>query len=286
MTQLAIMMLYGLAAFFASLACARKFIPWAEAKFENEVQFISKLNDRQLRKVGSEKLKVRTIIFLSVAVAINFIFVPLWPLKFVTLVPAIFIGFHFQKYFVSWQFKRRQRAFESQFVDGLTLIANAIKSGLSLQQSFEMASHEMQKPFGEEFSHLLAEIKIGVALTDALKKMEARVGSKDLSIVVQAICILRETGGNLIETFQKITSTIRERQKIHGKIRVLTTQGMVQGIIILCMPFALSVLLYFMVPDFIMPLFTKPLGIILIFIALILQTIGAILMKKIVMIKV
>ena len=186
----------------------------------------------------------------------------------------------------NYKLKRRTRKFESQFVDGLTLVSNAIRSGLSLQQAFEMASLEMQGPFGEELAQVLADVRLGASVEDALHNMEVRLECEDLNIVVQAICILRETGGNIIETFQIITSTIRERQKVHGKIRVLTTQGLAQGVIIFCMPFALAILLYLIAPDLIRPLFTTPLGLLLVMIGLTLQFIGAFIMKKIVMIRV
>jgi tight adherence protein B len=181
---------------------------------------------------------------------------------------------------------RRTRKFEVQFVDGLTLVANAVRAGLSLQQAFEMASLEMPNPFGEEFAHVLAEVRIGKTLESALSDMAARIGLEDVKIFVRAVSILRETGGNIIETLQTITSTIRERQKVHGKIKVLTTQGITQGAIILLMPFALAVALYFLVPEYIMPLFTTNLGFVLIFVALCLQAVGTVLMKKIVMIRV
>lgn len=182
--------------------------------------------------------------------------------------------------------KRRVRKFEEQFVDGLTLVSNAIRSGLSLQQAFEMASLESPRPFGEELAQVLSEVRLGASMEEALHNLEGRIPLEDLQMVVQSICILRETGGNIIETFQTMTSTIRERQKVHGKIRVLTTQGLVQGVIIFCMPFALCLALYLLAPEFILPLFTTPLGWIFILIALTLQTVGAWVMKKIVMIKV
>lgn len=182
--------------------------------------------------------------------------------------------------------KRRVKKFEEQFVDGLTLISNAIRSGLSLQQAIEMASAEMPDPFGEEFRMVLAEIRLGAGLEESLVNLERRVSFEDLAIVVQSICILRETGGNIIETFEKITQTIRERQKVKGKIKVLTAQGVVQGVIIFFMPFFISFTLWILSPEFIRPLFTTRIGFLLIIIALFLEITGAVLIKKAVTIKV
>lgn len=281
------------AAFAAGVLLATKAVPWVEYKLSDECVKIGGILERQLKKfqISDFKFQILNLKFeiltgATCMAVLSFIIIPSWTLKFLAVLPSAWIGWHFPRWFWSYLLKRRVKKFEEQFVDGLTLVANAVKSSLSLHQAFEMASFEMPKPFGEEFAHLLAEVRMGAAIEDGLHSMESRFGLDDLKMVVQSICILRETGGNIIETFQTVTATIRERQKVHGKIRVLTTQGIVQGAIIFCMPFALALALYLMAPDFIMPLFTKPLGWILIFMALALQTIGAVLMKKIVVIKV
>lgn len=179
-----------------------------------------------------------------------------------------------------------RKKFEAQFVDGLTLIANAVKAGLSLQQAIEMAADEMPRPFCSEMAQVISEVKMGASIEDALKRLSSRLVIDDLNIVVQSVCILRETGGNIVETFQLITNTIRERQKVEGRIKVLTSQGITQGVIILCMPFFLSFILYFVSPDFILPLFKNPLGWGMILIALSLQCVGAFFIKKIVNVKI
>jgi len=182
--------------------------------------------------------------------------------------------------------ERKVKKFEGQFVDGLTLMSNAIKSGLGLQQAIEMAATEMPNPSGEEFKMVLTEVRLWALLEEALANLEKRMRFEDLGIVIQSICILRETGGNIIETFEKITGTIRERQKVRGKIKVLTSQGIVQGAIIFFMPFFISFALWILAPEFIRPLFTTRIGFFLILIALFLETTGAILIRKAVTIKV
>lgn len=183
-------------------------------------------------------------------------------------------------------YRRRLKEFEGQLVDGLALIANAVRSGLSLQQAFELASIEIRGPFGEECAKIIADIKIGASMDTALRKLGERIRLDDLQIIVEAIIILREAGGNIVETLQTAVSVMRERQKIKGRIRVLTTQGVVQGIIIAAMPLFLLLVLYFFAPEFVAPLFTTPIGWVMIFAAVLLEGIGLFFIKRIALIKV
>lgn len=286
MTGFLAIILWSVAAFIFAGLFAGRIAPKAGSIVERGIVAVLEIYDRQLKKQDRKNIKLEIVLSAAVFGVVGFIFVPTWPLKFIVLPAAMFLGLKLPELIAKRRLARRVKKFEEQFVDGLTLVSNAVRSGLSLQQAFEMASIEMPKPFSEELAYVLAETRLGSSLEDALQNMVRRIQTDDLKIVVQAIVILRETGGNIIETFQNLNATIRERQKVQGKIRVLTTQGVVQGTIIFCMPFALSLVLYFVSPDFIMPLFTKPLGWILIFAALVLQAVGAVFMKKIVMIKV
>jgi len=265
---------------------AERMLPEASERVNAQACKISKI--LCLQSIDMAEVKIERIIYASVCAGgvACFAAVPLWGLKLLLAPFFMWIGWKVPLWTARYMLARRRKAFESQFVDGLTLIANAIKAGLGLQQALEMASFEMPRPFGEELSHVLADVRIGRTLEEALEGLVTRLDQDDVKLVVRSICILRETGGNIIETFQTITSTVRERQKVHGKITVLTTQGVVQGVIIFCMPFALAGALYIMAPDYIMPLFRKPLGLVLIFAALMLQTVGALLIKKIVMIRI
>ncbi len=266
---LVIIIFWSVFAFISGAMAAERIVPWVELKLAAEAALLANILERQLKKfqISNFKfqilnlksqilnLKFQVLAGSACMALLTFLLVPSWALKFLLALPSAWLGWHIPRWIYSYLLRHRLRKFEGQFVDGLTLIANAIRSGLSLQQAFEMASIEMPPPFGEDLANLLADIRLGASFEDALRNMEGRIGLEDLKMVVQSICILRETGGNIIETFQSVTSTIRERQKVHGKIRVMTTQGVVQGAIIFCMPFALSAALYLLAPDFIMPLF-------------------------------
>lgn len=284
--MLLIILLSAVCSLIFGYLIAQVLIPKCQAKMDAHIIRTSFILTKQLFDIQREKIEIAVYFSLSIFVMLGLLIVPTLGLKFLTMPVFVWIGWKAPLWAANYLLKRRIDKFEAQFVDGLTMVANAIKAGLSLQQAFEMASHECPKPFGEELSNVLAEIKIGRTMEDALYGMVGRIGTDDVNIVVRSICILKETGGNMIETFQTITSTVRERQKVHGKVRVLTTQGVVQGVIIFCMPFALAMGLYLLAPDFIMPLLAKPLGWVMILAALILQVVGALLMKKIVMIKI
>ncbi|MCB0309360.1 MAG: type II secretion system F family protein, partial [Bdellovibrionales bacterium] len=127
---------------------------------------------------------------------------------------------------------RRLSAFNEQLIDALNLLSNSLKSGLNLSQAIQVLVREMPNPISQEFGVVLSQEKVGLTMDDALEKLSERVSSEDLSVVIQSILILRETGGNLSETFDVIANTIRERRRVDGKIQSMTAQGKLQGLIL------------------------------------------------------
>ena len=173
-----------------------------------------------------------------------------------------------------------------QMVDGLTIMANGIKSGLSVTQSMERVVENMPNPLSQEFALVLSQIRLGRSVEEALIEFGERIPRPDVQMFVTAINILKETGGNLAETFETIVLTIRERQKIERKIEAMTAQGLTQGLIISMVPFGLIVVFFFIDPAYIKPMFSTTLGLVLLGLVVILQVIGGITIQKIVKIKV
>ena len=196
------------------------------------------------------------------------------------------IGFQSFRFWLKFSWHRRTALFNDQLVDSLNLIANSLKSGLNLSQAIQVLVQESQNPTSQEFSMVLSQEKLGLTLDESLEKILERIPSEDLAIAVHSVLILRETGGDLSETFETIATTIRERRKVTGKIETMTSQGRLQGLILILMPFALMAMLYMVSPPYIIPLFTTPLGWIMLLIMLILQGVGAFWVKKIVTIDV
>jgi tight adherence protein B len=161
---------------------------------------------------------------------------------------------------VLYQRYRRLDAIDGQLVDTLILMSNGLKAGLSLQQSLELVAHEMKPPISDEFGRIVKEIHLGRLTDDALRRFRERVPLEDVNIAVEAILTLRETGGNLSETFEVIAHTIMERKKVQGKIKSLTAQGMSQGVLICLMPPAMMLLFSILDASYMRPFFTTALG--------------------------
>jgi tight adherence protein B len=183
-------------------------------------------------------------------------------------------------------FDRRCTLFVDQMVDGLTIMANGIKSGLSVPQAMERVVDNLPHPISQEFALVLSQIRLGRSVEEALIEMGERIPKPDVQMFVTAINILKETGGNLAETFATIVLTIRERQKVEKKIQAMTAQGLMQGIIITLVPIALIMIFLVVNPSFITPMFTTALGLVLLVFMFLLQIIGGVTIRKIVKINV
>ena len=156
----------------------------------------------------------------------------------------------------------RVKKIEQQLVDGLELLGNSLKSGLTLQQSVELLVREFPKPISQEFSLLLAETRLGVDFIDGLHKMASRLDSTIVAILASGVAITKRCGGDLTQIFQNIAQTIREQAKIEGKLDAVTAQGRFQGQILGAMPFALVGILYFVDRQHVRTLFGYQLGLI------------------------
>jgi tight adherence protein B len=161
-------------------------------------------------------------------------------------------------------------------------MSNGLKSGLSIVQSLALVTQEMENPIQQEFNLVLSENKLGVSLEEAFTNLSKRIVSDDVEMFVTSVNILKETGGNLAETFDTIVTTIRERIKVEAKIAAMTAQGFYQGIIVLCVPPGLGVVFYQTDPEFMRPLFTTPLGWVFVLGILLLEVVGFVVIMKIV----
>ncbi len=181
--------------------------------------------------------------------------------------------------------KKRLKTINSQLGETLTILSNAMKAGHSFFQAIDAISREMTGPITEEFIKLQKEINFGVNTETALENMVDRVGSEDLELMVTAILIQRQVGGNLAEILDNISSTIRQRIKMKGEIKSLTAQGRMSGLIIGGLPFVLAGMMAFVAPDQLKLLISEPLGFVLIGAAILTESIGLFLVKKIVSIE-
>ncbi|MCB9554503.1 MAG: type II secretion system F family protein [Deltaproteobacteria bacterium] len=178
--------------------------------------------------------------------------------------------------------QRRVRNFETQLVDALVQMSASIRAGQSFAQATETIAEEMPPPLSQEFGLLVKELKLGVQVDEALQNMADRVESQDLQLVVTAIIIARQLGGNMAEIFDTISETIRERFKMEGRIRALTAQGKLQGWIVGAMPLVLALVLNYMRPDLMQPMLHSTFGLLLFSLVGVMEVAGIWLIRRIV----
>jgi tight adherence protein B len=197
-------------------------------------------------------------------------------------VVATIFGFFLPIILVKHYRKRRIKKFNVQLVDALQAMANAFKAGLTFPQAIEHVAREAQPPLAQEFGLFVKEVKLGVPLEEALVNMGRRVGSDDLELVVVATNIARQLGGNMAEMFETISSVIRERFRLEGKIDALTAQGKLQGWVVAAMPAILGIVLNYMRPDLMEPMMDHWFGYVLVTVIAIMEVLGVIIIRRIV----
>ncbi len=181
---------------------------------------------------------------------------------------------------------RRRVKFNEQLVDALGTMSNALRAGFSINQAFESVVESGEKPIAQEFTVLLQQMRVGLPFEEALASLDRRVGSDDLTLVCTSIDIARKTGGNLTDIFDKISDTIRGRMRIERRVRTLTAQGRMQGLIVSLMPLVLGVAMTVLKPDVMKPFLMSLKGGICVGITLALVTVGWLIIRKIIKIEV
>ena len=191
------------------------------------------------------------------------------------------------KHVMRMAWETRSNQIVQEMVEGLTIVTNGVKVGLSITQAMERVIKNMPGgPLAQEFQLVLNKTRLGMSVEEAFKEMGDRIDRPDVTMMVMSINILKETGGNIAETLSVIAETIRERQKLDNKIKALTAQGTMQAIIISAVPAVLLIIMCFMNKSYAHVMFGTPLGWVAILFIMALIAIGGIMMKKIVTIKV
>ena len=181
---------------------------------------------------------------------------------------------------------QRVAKFSLQMIDALTLMGNGLKSGLNIPQTLQIVVDEMPAPIKEEFGLVLNENKLGLTLEKAFENLGRRIDSEDVSMFVTSVNILRETGGNIAETFETITKTIRDRLKLQAKISAMTAQGMMSAIIVGAMPPLMGVIMFANDPVAMKPMFTTIPGYFMLLVVAVLEALGFFVIMKIIRIRV
>jgi tight adherence protein B len=232
-------------------------------------------------------LKVEEFITIELITALGFLIFGLiiFSIKLIAL-PFAIVGFFFPTLIVSIKKKNILKKIDQQLPETIMLLSNSLKAGYSFMQAVDVASKELPPPISLEFKQLLKEVNLGVNTESALANLTGRVQSEDMKLVILAVLIQRQIGGNLSEILDNISDTIRARIKLKGEINVLTAQGRISGLIISLLPVALGFALYVVNPTYIIVLFTEPIGMMMIGASVVMQLIGIFFIRKIIRIEV
>ncbi|HER20057.1 MAG TPA: hypothetical protein ENO14_03320, partial [Chromatiales bacterium] len=186
--------------------------------------------------------------------------------------------------------KRRKRVrvaqFERQLPDALDMLTNALRAGMAFPTAIQVVSEESPDPVAREFAIVFEENRLGLDMKEALRKLGGRIDSTELNLFVTAVILHRETGGNLTEILEGTATVIRDRFRILGDVRTLTAQSRMSGIILTVLPLVIAAVVLFLSPGYLIDFVADPVGRALVYMALVLQIVGFIAMRRIVNIKV
>lgn len=196
------------------------------------------------------------------------------------------VGFYAPVFYIRMRKSRRQRAFTQQLPDVLDHLVGSLRAGYGLAQAVEWVGRQLPDPAGSEFDRVVREIRLGRLLSEALDSLLRRNDSDDLAMIITAINVQHEAGGNLASILEIVAHTIRERVRIVGEIQALTAQQRFSGYVLLIMPIALGVLLYIINPEYEKQLFAPGATLCLPIGALIMMLIGFVIMRKIIEIEI
>ena len=177
---------------------------------------------------------------------------------------------------------RRRAAFETQLVDALDSLAGSLRSGFSLEQGLKLLADRAASPLGQELRLLLREMEVGAPLEVALAHLEARLPGEDLRLLVVAVTLAREGGGNLAEILGELAGTLRRRREVQGRLESLTAQGRLQGVVLGAVPVALGAALYAVQPAMMRQFLASPKGWVVLALAAALETAGLLWIRRIV----
>jgi tight adherence protein B len=199
---------------------------------------------------------------------------------------GLVLGFFIPYAYASHRRAKRFKRFEEKFPEAIDTLARAVRAGHAFTTALEMIANEISEPVAGEFRQLFEEQKFGLPVRDALLNLADRIPLVDVKFFVTAVMLQRETGGNLAEILDNLSYVIRERFKILRQVRVHTAQGRLTMVLLMALPPTIVVVMLVLNPDFIRPLFTDPIGHILIVAGIVLQTLGYFFIRRIIRIQV
>jgi len=256
--------------------------------------FLAQLRGSEQAAINLERaglpLRVGEYYIIRYAMALLFLLIPFvfsrGVFAFIFAGGLAVLGYALPAMWVGSKRASRSKKMNGQLVEMLGMVANSLKSGYGLMQSFEFAGKQLDAPLATELKRMLRDANLGMSAEDALQALGERIGSADLDMVLTAINIQRAVGGNLSEILESVAHTMRERERIRGEIATLTSQQRMTGIIIGGLPIGMGALFMLINPDYMGLLFTTTAGRIMLLAAVALEFLGAMSMKKLLAIEI
>ena len=238
--------------------------------------------DFKMQKAGIPLLGTEFLILLGISFLLTAVVAGLITRKwYIGIIMAVVVVMA-EWIYVLLKTDRREAAFTNQMGDCLMMVANAMRAGFSFLQAMDLVSKEMEPPISDEFKHVMRDIGLGASVERALDDMDKRVGSPDFSLVVTAVLIQQQVGGDLAHILDTISDTIQDRIRMRREVRTLTSQGRMSGWVLAILPFGLGALISVMNPSYMEPLFTERIGQIAIGAAVVMVLIGFFVIQRIV----
>jgi tight adherence protein B len=243
------------------------------------------LERADMKLTVSEFIAVR-IFFALIALLLPIVLLGMAPAGILVALGSAMVGYMLPKFYMLRGQSKRVSKLNAQLPDMLSMMANALKSGFGLMQSMDLVGKELEHPIATEIRRMLQDINVGAATDEALQNMARRSGSADLDIVVTAMLIQQSTGGNLAEILETVAHTMRERIRIRGEIKTLTTQQVMTGFIIGGLPIFIGLAVSVLNPSYISLLFTHTIGQVMVAGAVLMECFGLFIIKRILAIEV
>lgn len=228
-------------------------------------------------------MKVEEFLGLSILTALVLgLFLFLLTRNLLILLLGLIIGYMIPDLYVNSTKKKRMAKLNKQLPEALNIISNGLRAGFSFNQAMDVAAREMDSPIKVEFQKVLRDNSIGKTMDRALTDFAGRVDDEDVDMFITALLIQRQVGGNLADVLDTISETVRERVRIRGEVQTMTAQGRMSALIISILPFGIAGFIFVSNPEYIMELFTNPIGIAMVALAVLMQVIGILIIRKMV----
>lgn len=266
------------------------FVKKVRPKMKKSELFVktSKRYDKYIKYKNRDKIEPIDFITNKLVISLAFLVLTIFSQIFTVRVLGIwefvinyFIGYYLFDIYLYIDYKRQIKLMENELLRAVIIMNNAFKAGKSTLQAIKIASEELSEPLCDEFKKMYFDMKFGLSVDTVFERFAKRVNSSAATYLSSSLTILNKTGGNIVEVFSSIERTLFDRKKLEEELKNISASSNMIVKILLVVPFAFVLIIYFLNPNYFSPLFNSPLGYLMIFIAVIMFIIYVIVLKRI-----